>query len=51
MASIDTKINKHSVAGTTRDITLKIPDTLEIIKKPGSATSKHVIMTAYKTGL
>jgi hypothetical protein len=51
MASIATKINKQSFAGTTRDITLKIPETLEIIRKPGSATSQHAIMAAYKTGL
>jgi hypothetical protein len=48
MASRDPKINKYAVAGTTRDITITIPDTLEIIRKPGSATGQGVIMAAYK---
>jgi hypothetical protein len=38
MASIGHKISIQVAAGTTRDITLTICDTLEIIMKPGSAT-------------
>jgi len=51
MASTEYKISKLGAAGTTRDITLTIPKTLEIIRKPGNATSQTVIMTAYNTGL
>jgi hypothetical protein len=51
MASIATKINKQSVSGTTRRTALTIPETIDIIKKPGNATSQHVITAAYKTGL
>ena len=45
MAPKESKICKQAVAGTTRHITLTIPDTLEIIRKPGSATSESVIIT------
>jgi len=51
MASTEYKISKLGAAGTTRDITLTIPKTLEIIRKPGSATSQSVIMEAYNIGL
>jgi hypothetical protein len=34
MPSIEPKICKQAGAGTTRHITLTIPDTLEIIRKP-----------------
>ena len=44
MASTEWKISKLGAAGT-------IPETLEIIRKPGSATSQSVIMEAYKIGL
>jgi hypothetical protein len=45
------QINKPGAAVTTRDITLKIPETLEIFRKPGNATSQSVIMAAFKIGL
>jgi hypothetical protein len=32
MASTEHKISKQAAAGTTRDITLTIPETLEIIR-------------------
>jgi hypothetical protein len=32
------------------DITLTIPDILEIIRELGTATSHNMIMAAYKTG-
>jgi hypothetical protein len=51
MPSIETKICKLGDAGTTRDITLTIPETLEIIRKPGNATSQCIIKAAYNTGL
>jgi len=44
--------NKQAAAvGTTRHITFTIPNTLEIIRKPGIATSQTVIMAAYNNGL
>jgi hypothetical protein len=42
------KISKQAAAGTTTDVTLTITETLEIIRKPGSATSQNVIMAAHK---
>jgi hypothetical protein len=51
MAHKRPKIYKQKVAGTTRDITSTIPETLEIIMKPGNATSQRVIMAAYNRGL
>ena len=51
MPSIEPKICKLQATGTTRDITLTIPETLEIIRKPGRAKSQSVIMAAYKIGL
>jgi hypothetical protein len=42
MASTEPKISKQAVPGKTRDITLKIPETL---------TYQSVIMAAYKIGL
>jgi len=38
MASTGPKISKLGAAGKTRDITITILETLEIIRKPGSAT-------------
>ena len=38
-------------ADTTRDITFTIPETLEIIREPGSATSQCIIMATYNTGI
>jgi hypothetical protein len=49
-ASKEPKASKRGAAGTIRDITLTIPETLEIIRKPGSATSQSFIMAAYDTG-
>jgi hypothetical protein len=40
MAPKKFKICNQADAGTTRHITLTIPDTLQIIRKPGSATSQ-----------
>jgi hypothetical protein len=51
MASKEPKISKQTAAGTTRHITLTIPETLETIRKHGSATKQSVTMAAYKTGL
>jgi len=48
MALKEPKISKQAAAGTKRDITFAIPDTLDIIGYPGSATSQNVIMAAYK---
>ena len=49
MASTETKISKQGAAGTIRDITLTIPETFEIIRKPGSARSHSIITAAHKT--
>jgi hypothetical protein len=46
MAPKEPKISKQAAAGTTRDITLTIPETLEINRKPGNATCQTVIMAA-----
>jgi hypothetical protein len=51
MVPKEPKISKQAAAGITRHITFTIPETLEIIRKLGSATSQSVIMVAYKTGL
>jgi hypothetical protein len=51
MAPKEQKISKQADAGTTRDKILRILETLEIIRKPGSATSQIIIMAAYKIGL
>ena len=51
MLSKEPKISKQAAAGITRHITFTIPETLEIIRKPGSATSQSVIMEAYNIGL
>jgi hypothetical protein len=37
MAPKEPKLCKQAVAGTTRHVTFAIPDTLEIIRKPGNA--------------
>jgi hypothetical protein len=42
---------KQAAAVKTREITLTIPETLEIIRKPGNVTCQTVIMAAYKIGL
>jgi hypothetical protein len=51
MVPKEPKITKQSAVGITRDITFTIPETLEIIRKPGNATSQSVIRAAYKIGL
>ena len=50
MASTETKIHKQGAAATIWDTTLTIPVTLEIIRKPGNATSHSIIMAAHNTG-
>jgi hypothetical protein len=49
MAYTEPKISKCGPAGTIRDMTLTIPETLEIIRKPGSPESHSIIMAAYDT--
>jgi len=49
MASTEPKISKQGTAGTIRDTVLTIPETPEIIRKPGNATSHSIIMAAYNT--
>jgi hypothetical protein len=51
MDSTEPKISKQAVAGKTREITLTIPETLQIIRKPGGATNQSIIMATYKIGL
>jgi hypothetical protein len=51
MAPKESKKCKQAAAGVTRHITFTIPETLEIISKPGNATYQSVIMAAYKIGL
>jgi len=51
MVSTEPKISKQAVAGKTRVITLTIPETLEIIRKPGIVTNHSIIMAANKIGL
>jgi hypothetical protein len=43
MASTEHKISKLGAAVITRDITLTIPGTCEIFRKPGSATASVII--------
>jgi hypothetical protein len=51
MAPKEPQISKQAAADTTRHITLIIPETLEIIRKPGGAKCQSVILTAYNTAL
>ena len=51
MASKEQKISKQAVVGTTMDMTLIITQTLETIRKTGSATSHSVTIAAYNIGL
>jgi len=51
MASKESKISKQAAASTRRDIKFTIPETLEIIRKPQSATSYSVIIAVYMIGL
>jgi hypothetical protein len=51
MASKEPKISTQAAAGITRHITFTIPEKLETIRKPGSATRQSVTMAAYNSGL
>jgi len=51
MAPKESKIYNQAVAGTTLHVTLTIPDTLEIIRKPTRATIQSNIIAQYKIGL
>ena len=51
MAPKETEISKQAATGTKRHITFTIPKTLEIIRKPGNATSQSVIVAVYKMRL
>jgi len=51
MVPIQPNISKQAVAAKTRDITLTILETLEIIWKPGSATNQSIIMAPYNIAL
>jgi len=51
MASTEPNINKQVIAGKTRDVTFTINETLQIIRKPGSATNQSIIIAAHKIGL
>jgi len=51
MALKESKICKQEVAGTSRHISLTIADILDIIRKPGSATSQSDIIAPRKIGL
>jgi hypothetical protein len=44
MAFKKPKISKQAAAGKTKHITLSIPETREIIRRPGIATSQSIIM-------
>jgi hypothetical protein len=50
MASTEPKISKQTAAGTTRNMTITILQTLDIIRKPGSAkilpppNSQHIFI-------
>jgi len=48
MAPKEPEINKQAAAGITSHITFTIPDTLEIIRRPGRGTCQSDIMAAYK---
>jgi len=50
MPSKEFKITKQAAASTTRDVIFTIPETLEIIRKPGIATIYGVIMAVYTNG-
>jgi hypothetical protein len=50
MASTEPTMSKQGAAGTIRDITLTIPETLEIIRKPASATSQSHITAPSDNG-
>ena len=51
MAPKISKISKQAATGITRHITFTIPETLEIVMKPGVNTNQSVIMAAYKIAL
>jgi len=51
MAPKDPKISKHTVAGSTKNKITTILETIEMVRKPASATSHSIIMAAHKIGL
>jgi hypothetical protein len=51
MAPKESKISKQAAGSTKRHIKFTIPETLEIIRKPGSATSDSAITAVYTNGL
>jgi len=51
MAPLEPKISTAVATVTTSDILFTVPETLEIIRKLGNATSQTVIMAVYKIGL
>ena len=46
MAHKEIKIYQQTAAGIRRQITLTIPETLELFRKPGNAICQSVIMVA-----
>jgi hypothetical protein len=48
MVPKEQKIRKQAATVKTRGISFTIPETLEIIRKPGNATCQNVIMATYK---
>jgi hypothetical protein len=50
MALEESKISKQATADITRHTTFTIPETLEIMRKPGIATSQNIFMAHYKIG-
>jgi len=51
MVPKESKTRTQAAAGITRHITFTIPETIEIIRKLGSAACPCVIMAEYKIGL
>jgi len=51
IASKEIKTIKQAVAGKSKDKTITIPETLERIRKPGSATKKIIIIAVYEISL
>jgi hypothetical protein len=50
MAPTEPKISTEAATVTTRDIPFTVPETLQIIRKPGNATSQSVITAASGLG-
>jgi hypothetical protein len=51
MAFKEPNINKQAAAVLTTDVALKIPETLNIIRNPGNATTHNSIMVSIRLGL